>query len=73
MKSRSFTGESSPTIWGKYGLFDDETKFYLRVYNFRQFKLLCKAHSRQLDFMLEQIKMAPKARKNFFMYLEDYV
>lgn len=39
----------------------------------RQFKLLCQAHSHQLDFMLEQIKMAPSRCKNFFMYLEDYV
>jgi hypothetical protein len=26
-----------------------------------------------LDFILEQIRMAPSLRKNYYIYLEDYV
>lgn len=41
--------------------------------NYRQFKLLCQAHRYQLDFLLEQIRMAPSQNRDYFAYLEDYI
>lgn len=42
-------------------------------YILRQFKLLCNAHRWQLQFVLEQIKLAPAIRRSFYPFLEDYV
>ncbi|CDW75624.1 UNKNOWN [Stylonychia lemnae] len=43
------------------------------AYTLRQFKLLCNAHNNQLDFILQQINMAPPQKQNFYVFLEDYI
>ena len=33
----------------------------------------CEAHCSQLNYLLDQIGMAPSLNKNYFLFLEDYV
>ena len=35
--------------------------------------MICEAHCSQLNYLLDQIGMAPSLNKNYFLFLEDYV